>query len=240
MTITSTLNALKVFDVIYTLSGGTDERFMRYYRTMVYGIYEKGFQFSRIGAASAEAVVLLGFILIITLIQFKGEKKCRTPHVTEAEIKKAFVSAINKLPENRGELIENIEIMIKTLCDNTDLRAQQKEIGKELSIPADMTQSCTAENARVALDQEQYNKDCNEIAKSYNSLKKRYDEVTAAIEKNSARKKFLSNFIISLKSQGSLITEFDERLWGSLVEYVTVYAKDNIVFTFKDGTEITA
>ena len=77
VTITSTLNALKVFDVIYTLSGsgGTDERFMRYYRTMVYGIYEKGFQFSRIGAASAEAVVLLGFILIITLIQFRGEKK---------------------------------------------------------------------------------------------------------------------------------------------------------------------
>ena len=77
VTITSTLNALKVFDVIYTLSGsgGTDERFMRYYRTMVYGIYEKGFQFSRIGAASAEAVVLLAIILVITLIQFKGEKK---------------------------------------------------------------------------------------------------------------------------------------------------------------------
>ena len=42
---------------------------------MVYGIYEKGFQFSRIGAASAEAVVLLAIILVISLIQFKGEKK---------------------------------------------------------------------------------------------------------------------------------------------------------------------
>lgn len=77
VTITSTLNALKVFDVIYTLSGsgGTDERFMRYYRTMVYGIYEKGFQFSRIGAASAEAVLLLVIIMVITFIQFKTEKK---------------------------------------------------------------------------------------------------------------------------------------------------------------------
>ena len=77
VTITSTLNALKVFDVIYTLSGsgGTDERFMRYYRTMVYGIYEKGFQFSRIGAASAEAVLLLAIIMVITFIQFKTEKK---------------------------------------------------------------------------------------------------------------------------------------------------------------------
>lgn len=77
VTITSTLNALKVFDVIYTLadSGSQADRYMRYYRTMVYGIYEKGFQFSRIGAASAEAVVLLGIILIITLFQFKAEKK---------------------------------------------------------------------------------------------------------------------------------------------------------------------
>ena len=37
-----------------------------------------------------------------------------------------------------------------------------------------------------------------------------------------------------------LIKEFDARLWGSLVDFITVYSKDDIRVTFKDGTEIRA
>nr|WP_041666162.1 hypothetical protein [Acidaminococcus fermentans] len=36
------------------------------------------------------------------------------------------------------------------------------------------------------------------------------------------------------------IKEFDARLWGSLVDFITVYSKDDIRVTFKDGTEIRA
>ncbi len=45
VSITSLMGGFKVFDIIYTLagSGSTADKFMRYYRTMVYGIYEKGF-----------------------------------------------------------------------------------------------------------------------------------------------------------------------------------------------------
>ncbi len=34
------------------------------------------------------------------------------------------------------------------------------------------------------------------------------------------------------------LTEFDEGLWGTLVDFMTVYSKDDISVTFKDGTEI--
>ena len=61
----------------YTLagSGATAEKFMKYYRTMVYGIYEKGFLYHRLGMASAESVVLLLIILALTLIQFRLQDK---------------------------------------------------------------------------------------------------------------------------------------------------------------------
>lgn len=36
------------------------------------------------------------------------------------------------------------------------------------------------------------------------------------------------------------ITQFDERLWSSLVDFVTVYSEKDIRVTFKDGTEIQA
>ena len=36
------------------------------------------------------------------------------------------------------------------------------------------------------------------------------------------------------------MSEFDEALWGSLVEYVTVGKDKTMVFTLIGGTEITA
>lgn len=77
VSITSLMGGFKVFDIIYTLagSGATADKFMQYYRTMVYGIYEKGFLYHKLGLASAEAVILLVIILVMTMIQFKMQDK---------------------------------------------------------------------------------------------------------------------------------------------------------------------
>jgi len=34
------------------------------------------------------------------------------------------------------------------------------------------------------------------------------------------------------------VTEFHENIWYALLDYVTVYDKGDIQFTFKDGTKI--
>ena len=77
VSITSLMSGFKAFDVIYTLagSGATADKFMKYYRTMVYGIYEKGFLYHRLGMASAESVILLVIILALTLVQFRLQDK---------------------------------------------------------------------------------------------------------------------------------------------------------------------
>ena len=77
VSVTSLMGGFKVFDVIYTLagSGATVDKFMQYYRTMVFGIYEKGFLYHKLGIATSESVILLIIILILTLIQFKLQDK---------------------------------------------------------------------------------------------------------------------------------------------------------------------
>ena len=77
VSVTSLMGGFKVFDVIYTLagSGATVDKFMQYYRTMVYGIYEKGFLYHKLGIATAESVILLAIILALTLVQFKLQNK---------------------------------------------------------------------------------------------------------------------------------------------------------------------
>lgn len=52
-----------------------------------------------------------------------------------------------------------------------------------------------------------------------------------------AKSETLSVFINTIKKQETLLETFDEMMWGSLLESVVVY-KDNVLFKFRDGTEI--
>lgn len=45
-------------------------------------------------------------------------------------------------------------------------------------------------------------------------------------------------FLAELERQDEVATEFDENIWYSLIDFVTVFNKEDIRFTFKDGTEI--
>ena len=53
-----------------------------------------------------------------------------------------------------------------------------------------------------------------------------------------AKAERLEAFAEALESQSKSLTEFDEGLWGTMVDFMTVYSKEDISVTFKDGTEI--
>jgi len=100
-----------------------------------------------------------------------------------------------------------------------------------------MTKNCIAENARVSQDQTEYQKRYDGLVTRYDKTKEQYETVTAKIKGRRLRNEQLGVFIDNLKGQ-NLIGEFDERLWCSLVDSITVYGKEDIKVTFKDGTNI--
>lgn len=79
VSITLTMDALKAFDIIYVFTGsGADSSsspMLTAIRTMVYGIYENGFIYMKMGYACAEAVILFLIIMAITAFQFYMQKK---------------------------------------------------------------------------------------------------------------------------------------------------------------------
>lgn len=97
-----------------------------------------------------------------------------------------------------------------------------------------------AENARVAQNQDEYNKRHNSLVERYDKLKKEYDTVCAAISEKDAKYEQMGRFITVLKDQSEFISEFDEALWSSMVEKIVVESKDDVMVVFKDGTEIKA
>ena len=97
---------------------------------------------------------------------------------------------------------------------------------------------CIKENARIALDQKEYQKRYDGLAKRLDNVQERLDEVSQGITEKQAHREKIEMFLSGLQKQKELVTGFDEDLWYSLIEYVTVFDKENIRFTFKDGTEI--
>ena len=67
-----TIQCFKVFDLVYVMTGGGPGNATK---TLVNYIYEKAFTSWEFGPASAGAIVLFAIVLVITLIQFSGEKK---------------------------------------------------------------------------------------------------------------------------------------------------------------------
>ncbi len=67
-----TIQCFKVFDLIYVMTGGGPGNSTK---VLVNYIYEKAFVSWQFGTASAAAMVLFAVVLVITLIQFRGEKK---------------------------------------------------------------------------------------------------------------------------------------------------------------------
>lgn len=59
-----------------------------------------------------------------------------------------------------------------------------------------------------------------------------------AITGKQPKREKIELFLSELKKQEDVITQFDENLWYSLVDYVTVFNKEDVRFTFKDGTKI--
>ena len=95
------------------------------------------------------------------------------------------------------------------------------------------------ENARIALDQDEYTQRYNGLVSRYEAVKAQYDEVTQAVADRADRKKLVEQFLQTVETHEP-IAEFDERLWSSMVDFVTVNSETGIRVTCKAGMEIQA
>lgn len=164
----------------------------------------------------------------------KFKNSCHTPTISEDEIKNLFVQAAGKLLNNKKEIISNIKELLE--CKDglsEDLQRAEEEVTRKL----EEIQRYVEYNSRVALDQVEYQKNYEAMVGKYEEAKAHYEKLQVEAAKKHDRKQKLIKFIAALEQADQVIT-FEPGLWALLVDRVTVYRKDDIRFTFKDGTEI--
>ncbi|HEN0367974.1 TPA: recombinase family protein [Streptococcus agalactiae] len=170
--------------------------------------------------------------------KYNGENRCATPHVTEKEIKQWFVLAVNQAIENKDEIIDNI----KVLCSIGSLEGidnQIKELETETEILSQMVSRLVMENASTLQDQDEYQSKYRQLSAKYESLVEEIEELEVQKLAKSKRNKDLQDFITGLKQQEGLLTDFDELLWETMIESITITKDSDVEITFKNGAVST-
>lgn len=135
-------------------------------------------------------------------------------------------------------LCEEMKDMMEMVCETDSLDRDLQDSITELNIISEQMQIAIAENSRVALDQDEYEKRYAELTARYEKSKAKYDDIAEQIESKKAKRELFKGFIRTLEKQDGLTCEFDARIWSSLVQEVVVKAKDDIRFIFKNGFEV--
>jgi len=145
--------------------------------------------------------------------------------------------AMNDIFDIKDELIENISLIITTLDNSAMFESKRDEVNNEIEMVVQMMESLIRENSTKALDQTAYSKKYDELARQYEDASLRLEDIEIRLAEERTRKDNLEKFIAGLKS--GYAGEFDEDLFYTMVDTMTVHSKENIVVLLKCGTEIT-
>ena len=165
--------------------------------------------------------------------QCNTKSKCKTPHVYEDEIKQVFIRAVNKMIANKDAVLSAFAEIRDSIYNEAEWVEKQQQAYDKL-------EEKTEEYHLLCADplQDNFEEKYEKLKYEVDELQKEYMKIVSDFSDLKYRFNQAGYFFNKLQRQSGLITEFNQVLWRSLVDHVTVYSKDKITVTFRDGTEI--
>lgn len=80
----------------------------------------------------------------------------------------------------------------------------------------------------------------SKLADRYDKLKAEIDELGEKIQETQSRKAGVEDFLRAFEKTPDTLTEFSLDAFNGLADHLTVYGKDDIRVTFRNGQEIKA
>lgn len=166
--------------------------------------------------------------------KYKNKEKCKTPHLSEKDIKEEFVKAFNNLISNKEEIIRECQDIVLNLTDTESIDREILKLKEECSVVVELMKSLIDENARKPMDQTAYNQKYNFYADRFQTTKNKLAKSEEKRQDLLARRNKIQVFINKLKSNNELLSEFNEDLWYAMVEKAVVNVDGSVNFIFKN------
>ena len=94
-------------------------------------------------------------------------------------------------------------------------------------------------NASATVSEKEYRRRYNDLTDCFRAEEEKLKRLTAERKKRDAESVAIGGMLFELTELEAPPIEFDEKLWHAVVDHVTVYNNDRLVYSLKDGTEIT-
>ena len=161
--------------------------------------------------------------------KYDNGEPCKTPHVTDDQIKAAFVAEMNRVIANKDQVLADIRVLITTLSDTRELEEMEAVAVKKLEVVSESMRKLVDDYARALIGQDEYDGRYVELLTQSRVFEEQITQIGEKREQRKARKRELDVFYKELKATGPIV-EFDEELWNVAVERVTVYAEGEYEF----------
>lgn len=165
---------------------------------------------------------------------------CKSPHLTDTQLEDIVLRAMNKLSDDREEIIRTTEQLFVTIYNTSALCTEQERVEKELAEATEALSKAVMRNASIALDLTEHKKEMKKLGEKYQKLADRNALLKVEIADKRNRRSRSESFIRELKNLPQHTEKFDPVSFRLLVECITIYDDKRAIVRFKDGTEIEA
>lgn len=170
--------------------------------------------------------------------KYEGDKKCSTPHVTQEELEKAFVSVMQKVITEKDAIFAVCREVLDEVLDTSELDREAAQAQDKMMVVAMRVRKLVEENARVRMDQEEYQREYEALATEHEKLSEKIRSIEDQKKDKADRRRQIEVFLRMLEEQEEC-RRFESYTFVALVDKVVVRQDGKLNFCFRNGMNYT-
>ena len=164
--------------------------------------------------------------------KYKGEK-CKTPYVTQEELKKAFVGVMQRVLREKDAIIAACRETLEDL-DTAELDAEVGRMQEKATVIAERLRKLVEENARVRIERAEYQREYDRLVVEYDRINARIQTMEDRNRDKGKRRRKLEIFL-GILEKVEVCKAFEPYTFVTLVEKVVAGRDGRLEFFFRSG-----
>ena len=170
--------------------------------------------------------------------KYGGDVKCSTPHVTQEELEKAFVSVMQKVITEKDAIFAVCREVLDEALDTSELDRIATRLQDQALGIAERVRKLVEENARVQMNQEKYQQEYNALTDAYEKNSEKLRRIADQKHDKADRRRKIEVFLQMLENQEECLN-FAPYTFVALVDKVVVRQDGKLNFCFRNGMNYT-
>ena len=170
--------------------------------------------------------------------KYEGGRRCKTHHVTQEELEKAFVQVMQRVIMDRETIFTVCREVLNEALDTSELDGVATRLQDQALGMAARVRKLVEENARVRRDQDEYQREYDALVAEHEKLSQKIQAIEEQKADKENRRRSIEVFLRMLEEQKECVG-FEPYTFVALVDKVVVGADGTMEFVFRNGMKYT-